>query len=89
MKTKKGYTLRTLGNEYLLIGEGLEADHFGRMVSMNESAALLWKAVEGKEFDAATLANLLTENYGISHETAENDVNALLQSWKGANIIED
>ena len=89
MKTKKGYTLRTLGNEYLLIGEGLEADHFGRMVSMNESAALLWKEVEGKDFDVATLADILSENYGISRETAENDVTALLQSWKEANIIED
>lgn len=88
MKTKKGYTLRTLGNEYLLIGEGIEAAHFGHMVSMNESAAILWKEVEGKDFDVATLANILTENYDISHETAENDAAALLQSWKEANIIE-
>lgn len=89
MKTKKGYTLRTLGNEYLLIGEGLEVDHFGRMVSMNESAALLWKEVEGKDFDATVLANILVESYGIGHETAENDVADLLQTWKEANIIEE
>lgn len=88
MKTKKGYTLRTLGNEYLLIGEGLEAVHFGHMVSMNESAALLWKEVEGKDFDVATLANILIDNYSISREMAENDAAALLQSWKEANIID-
>ena len=89
MKTKKGFTLRSLGNEHLLVAESVETANFNRMISMNESAALLWKEVEGKDFDVATLADILSENYGISRETAENDVTALLQSWKEANIIED
>ena len=41
MKTSKGYTLRSLGQEFILVAEGLEAVDFSRMISMNESAAFL------------------------------------------------
>lgn len=87
MKTSKGYTLRSLGQEFILVAEGLEAVDFSRMISMNESAAFLWNAVEGKDFEAETLENLLMEEYGITREVAEKDVAALLQTWKEANII--
>lgn len=87
MKTKKGFVLRPLGNEYILAAEGLEIEDFDAMISMNESAAFLWKAVDGKDFDAATLVKLLVEEYGISNEQAEKDVAPLLQSWKNAGVI--
>jgi hypothetical protein len=89
MKTRKGYNLRTLGNEFVLVAEGFDAVDFSRMISMNESAAFLWKEVEGKDFDADMLTSLLTDNYDIDRETAQNDVAALLKSWSAADVIED
>ena len=89
MKTKKGFVLRSLGREYILVAEGLEAADANRLISMNESAAFLWKAIADKEFDANTLINLLAEEYGITREVAEKDVTALLQTWKEADIITD
>lgn len=86
MNTKKGFVLRTLGKEYILAAEGLETNA-DRLISMNESAAFLWKSVEDKEFDADTLINLLMEEYGIAHEVAEKDVNALINTWQKAGII--
>jgi len=89
MRTKKGYTLRSLGNESILVAEGLEAVDFNHMISMNDSATLLWKEVEGKDFDASTLSDILMENYDISRETADHDVAVLLKLWNEANILED
>ena len=89
MRFKKGYRLRSLGQEFILIAEGLEAVDFSRMISMNESAAFLWKEVEGKDFDAEMLATLLVDNYDIARETAQNDVAALLESWSAAGLIEE
>lgn len=89
MRFKKGYRLRSLGQEFILIAEGLEAVDFSRMISMNESAAFLWKEVEGMDFDAEMLATLLVDNYGVACETAQNDVAALLESWSAAGLIED
>ena len=87
MKTKKGFVLRSLGKEFILVAEGLEAADANKLISMNESAAFLWKAVDDKEFDSDTLINLLMEEYGITHEVAEKDVAALLETWKKAEII--
>lgn len=89
MKTRKGYALRPLGNEYVLIADGLEAVDFTHMVSMNGSAAMLWQEVEGKEFDASTLVDILLDRYDITREVAQKDVDALLESWRKANAIED
>ena len=89
MKLKKGYRLRSLGQEFILVAEGLDAVDFSRMISMNESAAFLWKEVEDKDFDAEMLTALLTDNYDITLETAQNDVAALLESWSAADLIEE
>lgn len=89
MKLKKGYRLRSLGQEFILVAEGLGAVDFSRMISMNESAAFLWKEVEDKDFDAEMLTTLLTDNYDIDHETAQNDVAVLLESWSAAGLIEE
>ena len=87
MKTKEGYRLRQLGKEYILIAEGLEVMDAKQMVSMNETAAFLWETVEGKDFDADTLAQLLMEEYGIGREQAERDIEFLLETWTKAGII--
>lgn len=87
MKTKKGFILRSLGREFILVAEGLAAIEANQLISMNESAAFLWKSVEGKEFDADTLINLLMEEYGITREVAEKDATALLKTWEQAGII--
>lgn len=89
MKTRKGYTLRSLGKEFVLVADGFEAVDFSRMISMNESAAFLWKEVEDKDFDAEMLTTLLTDNYDIDRETAQNDVASLVKSWSAAGIIEE
>ena len=89
MKTKKGYRLRQLGTEYILVADGLEVMDANKMISMNETAAFLWEAVEGKTFDADTLAQLLVDEYGISMEMAEKDIKPLLETWTKAGVIED
>jgi len=87
MKTKKGFILRSLGKEFILVAEGLEAADANNMISMNESAAFLWKAVKDKDFDANTMAELLMEEYGITREVAERDVASLLQIWQTAGVV--
>lgn len=87
MRIKKGYRLRPLGKEYILVAEGLEALDANTMVSMNATAAFLWEAVEDKEFDATTLVQLLLDEYDVDQDTAEKDVASLLQTWCDADII--
>lgn len=82
MKIRKGFTLRSLGKEFILVPEGLEAVDFTRMISMNETAAFLWKALEDKEFDNETMIQLLIDEYDVSRDVAEKDVDSFLQTLK-------
>ena len=88
MKTKKGFRLRDICGEHIIAAEGIENIDFSRIISMNESAAFLWKKIEGKEFSKEDLITYLTEEYDVSEETATQDVQQLTNKWLEAGIIE-
>ena len=57
---------------------------------MNESAALLWKAIVDKEsFTAEDLAQILTDNYEVDEETALTDAKAIAAKWIETGIAEE
>ena len=87
MKTKQGFRLRELGGGYILIGESAELVNFNHLITFNEAAAYLWQQVEGKEFDAETLTQLLLAEYEVSEEIARRDAQATLEDWKEVGIV--
>ncbi len=89
MRIKKGFVLRTLGNEQIVSGEGLEQINFTKLVSLNPSAAYLWKEVEGTDFDVQTLTDLLVKRYAVDENTARTDAEKLLKSWNEAGLLEE
>lgn len=88
MRTKKGFKLRDICGEKIIVAEGLENIDFCNIISMNESSAYLWKQVEGKEFTVEQLAELLTNEYEVDKGTALRDSKALTAQWLKAQIIE-
>ncbi len=89
MRTIEGYELRALGSQNLLVGVGTNVAHSGVLRKMNESAAYLWKSVEGKDFTEDMLVDLLLAEYDVSREDAIEAVNDLIKDWKAENIIEE
>ncbi|WP_027450444.1 PqqD family protein [Xylanibacter brevis] len=89
MKTKKGFRLRNICGENVIVAEGIENIDFSRIISMNESAAYLWNKVQSIDFTANTLIDLLLEEYEVSREDAAQDVNQLIEQWQKAGIVED
>ncbi|MCR5710226.1 MAG: PqqD family protein [Bacteroidales bacterium] len=90
MKRKDGFVLREVCGEKVIVGEGLGAIDFGKLISLNDTAAWLWdKAGELGEFDAETLAEALCEIYEVDKDTALTDVKAMLSQWLGLGILED
>ena len=79
MKLKKGYVLRELCGEFIVCPEGLDVLDTGRMFSLNEPAAYLWRQVQGKEFTEETLFQLLVEQYDVPEQTAREDLEELLK----------
>ena len=87
MKTKKGFRLRNICGENIIVAEGVENIDFSRIISMNESSAYLWKKVEGQDFTEKDLTDYLTEEYDVDEETTQKDVTTLIAKWLDAGII--
>lgn len=89
MKQKKGFILRTVCGENVIVGEGLETINFGKLISLNESAAYLWKrATDMGDFTAQQLADALQEEYEVSPEQALSDVERIISEWQEVGIVE-
>ena len=88
MKIKDGFVLREMCGEYIVAAEGLQHINFNKLISLNSTAAFLWKALEGKEFTTKQMAELLVEEYDIDMELALTDSANLCKSWQEAGIAE-
>ena len=88
MKIKEGFVLRTICGQSVVSGEGTANVNFSKLVSLNDSAAYLYKKVQGLEFTAETLADLLLAEYEVDRETALKDAEALCAQWKEIGIAE-
>lgn len=89
MKIKKGFTLRTVMNQSIIIAEGKKADSYGRIISLNDSAARLWETLKGKEFTTDDVARLLIDKYGIDHAIAITDAEYIISRLSQVGILDN
>ena len=88
MKIKEGFVLRTICGQNVVSGEGSANVNFSKLVSLNDTAAYLFKAVGQEDFTPERLADLLTEEYEVDRETALKDAETLCAQWKEIGIAE-
>jgi hypothetical protein len=81
MRIKKGFELRDVCGEHIIVAYGIENIDFNKVISLNESATYLWKNIVDKDFDVETMASLLQQEYEVDAETAKRDAQALLDEW--------
>ena len=87
MKIVEGFRLRDVMGQATVIGEGVEQVNFNKLITLNTTAAYLWREIEGKDFDAATLADLLIKEYGIDESLANKDSEAILAKWVEIGLV--
>jgi hypothetical protein len=88
MKIKEGFVLRTICGQNVVSGEGTANVNFSKLVSLNDSAAYLFKAVGQEEFTPERLADLLMQEYEVERERALKDAESLCAQWKEIGIAE-
>lgn len=88
MKIKEGFELREMCGENIIVAKGVQNIDFNKIISLNESAAYLWKALVGKEFTPESMAELLRLEYEVSEATALADAQELAKSWQEAGLCE-
>lgn len=89
MKQKQGFVLRDVCGEKVIVGESIETIDFGKLISLNETAAFLWeKAAMLSDFTAEQLADELQKEYEVSAAQALADARDILAKWTEIGIVE-
>ena len=89
MKLKKDFKLRQVCGENIVTAEGMQAIDFSKLISLNETAAFLWKeAGKPGEFTAQSLAEALQKEYEVEKSEAEKDCQAIINQWTKEGLAE-
>ena len=90
MKQKKGFILRDVCGDKVIVAEGIEVLDFGQLLSLNETAAWLWQEASRQgEFTIDTLTSALCEEYEVDKELATKDITTILKKWQDLGLTED
>ena len=88
MKIKSMYKVRQVAGENLIVGQGrLNAD-MTKVISLNDTAVLLWNELTGKDFTCEDAADVLVANYGIEKERAMVDAAKWIEKMNECDILE-
>jgi len=87
MKIKDGFVLRQICGQNVVSGEGLDQVNFSKLISLNETAAYLWKSVEDKDFTDETLAQLLLDRYEVEEDVAKADAKKIFDRWNELGLL--
>ena len=87
MKLKENFILRQVADTWVVLPLGAENLNFNGMLTLNETGALLWKALE-QGGDREALADALTAEYTVDRNTALSDVDEFLEKLAKSGCLE-
>lgn len=87
MKIKEGFILRTVAGQNVVVPVGSNAMNFNAAITLNDSAAFLWKQLESEKTEQELLV-ALTDEYEIDSATAKGDITVFLNVLKEHEILE-
>ena len=87
MIIKKGFMLRNVAGNNIVVAVGEASKHFSGVITLNETGAFLWNLLTVETTKEELLKSLLNE-YDISEEVASRDIDAFLKKLKDNKIIE-
>lgn len=88
MRIKEGFELREICGEHVILSHGMDNIDFSKIISLNETAAFLWKQLWEKEaISEDGLVSSLLEAYEVDEETARKDVAQVLAKWREIGLL--
>lgn len=77
MMLKKNFVLRQVAGTWVVLPLGAETVNFSGMMQLNDSGAMLWRALE-QGGDKGVLVDALLGEYDVTRQQAEADVEEFL-----------
>lgn len=88
MNIKKGFTLRRVAGEYLVLPTGENIRTFDGAVVLNEVSAFIWDQMQ-QPIAKEDLLALIRDEYEVTEETAAEDLDALLEQFRQYGMLEE
>ena len=89
MRIKNDFVLREVCGESVIMGEGIKAIDFRKLLALNETAAWIWKEAQAQgDFTVESLTERLCEEYDVTAEEARSCVTELLEKLDKEGVIE-
>lgn len=88
MKIKEGYLLRQVAGSNIVVPVGDGSIDFSGVITLNEVGAFIWQILENGA-DKQEIVNKMLEEYDVSREIAEKDVEEYIEKLRGAELIAD
>ena len=80
IKAKKGFLLRRLGAEYMVVAIGEARRNFNGMLRMNDTGAFSWQVLENCATEDARVEQTQERFPDVDADPARRDVHTFLQS---------
>ncbi len=87
MKIKKGFVLRVVGGENVVVPVGAMSKTFHGMINLNETGAFMWKFFSEEHTLEEGVAALLSE-YEVEEDRARADVQKFMDAIMGNGFAE-
>ena len=87
MKIKETFSLRQVAGTWVVLPLAESTLDFNGMLTLNESGLLLWKALE-TGCDVDSLVKILLDEYDVSLDEAQKDVNEYLEKLDQAGCLD-
>ena len=88
MHIKSIYKVRQLAGENLVVGQGRPNADMTKVISLNDTAVLLWNELAGRDFTLDEAAAVLVKHFGIPEEQALTDATRWADSLRQCGVIE-
>lgn len=89
MKIKAEYTIREVLGEHVLIRQGQDTTDMTQMVTLNDTALLLWNQFSGKDFAVEDVTAFLLERYEVAPQVAAADAQRWADNLRKCKVIAD
>ncbi|MFA7611860.1 MAG: PqqD family protein [Acholeplasmataceae bacterium] len=87
MKIKKGYLVREVAGENIVVSTEKREVDFDYIIHLNDSAKLLFEALMEDDLEEKDLVNILLDNYEVEEDVATKDVSEFVEMLKLNDII--
>lgn len=84
LKTKKGFILRKMLKEYMVVAVGAASMSFNGMIRLNETGAFLWEELEKGATEDELVQKLLARFEDLDEATAKADLAEFLETVRFA-----